>query len=105
MQITTTPTFEGRPIQQYIGVVTAETIIGANAIRDFMASVRDFFGGRSGSYETVLKEGVDTALKELQERAEQLGGNAIVGVDIDYNTVGTNNSMLMVTATGTAVRI
>lgn len=105
MLLTTTPTVEGHPIQQYYGIVTAETIIGANAFRDFAASVRDFFGGRSGSYEDVLIEAKQTALKELEERAQRMGANAIVGVDLDYETVGASGSMLMVVASGTAVRI
>lgn len=105
MLLTTTPTVEGHPIQQYYGIVTAETIIGANAFRDLAASVRDFFGGRSGSYEDVLIEAKQTALKELEERAQRMGANAIVGVDLDYETVGASGSMLMVVASGTAVRI
>lgn len=103
MLLTTTPTVEGYPVKQYLGVVSSETIIGANAIRDFMAGIRDFFGGRSGSYETVLREAKDTALNELTQRAQQLGANAVVGIDLDYETVGANGSMLMVTASGTAV--
>ena len=103
MLLTTTPSVEGCPVKQYLGVVSSETIIGANAIRDFMAGIRDFFGGRSGSYETVLREAKDTALNELTQRAQQLGANAVVGIDLDYETVGANGSMLMVTASGTAV--
>lgn len=103
MLLTTTPIVEGYPVKQYLGVVSSETIIGANAIRDFMAGIRDFFGGRSGSYETVLREAKDTALNELTQRAQQLGANAVVGIDLDYETVGANGSMLMVTASGTAV--
>ena len=105
MILTTTPTIEGYPIKQYLGIATSETIIGANAVRDFMAGVRDFFGGRSGSYETVLKKAKDTALAELSERAQQMGANAVVGIDLDYETVGSSGSMLMVTASGTAVVI
>lgn len=103
MLLTTTPTVEGYPVKQYLGIVSSETIIGANVVRDFMAGIRDFFGGRSGSYETVLREAKDTALNELTERAQQLGANAVVGIDLDYETVGANGSMLMVTASGTAV--
>ena len=103
MLITTTPTIEGRPIQAYKGVVTGETIVGANVFKDFLAGIRDIIGGRSGSYEKVLREAKDTSLAEMQQRAAELGANAIVGVDIDYNTVGANGSMLMVVATGTAV--
>lgn len=100
----TTPSIEGHPIREYYGIVTAETIIGANVFRDFAAGIRDFFGGRSGSYETVLIKAKETALAELEERASKLGANAIVGVDLDYETVGTG-SMLMVVVSGTAVRI
>ena len=96
MLLSTTPTIENRPIREYKGVVTGETIIGANAIKDFMAGIRDFFGGRSGSYEKVLAKAKDTAMQEMEERAAQLGANAVVGIDIDYETIGSNNSMLMV---------
>ena len=105
MLISTTPTIEGRPIQAYKGVVTGETIIGANLFKDFMAGIRDIIGGRSGSYERVLREAKDTALAEMQQRAQEMGANAIVGVDIDYETVGQNGSMLMVAVSGTAVVI
>lgn len=105
MLISTTPTIEGRPIQAYKGVVTGETIIGANLFKDFMAGIRDIIGGRSGSYEKVLREAKDTSLAEMQQRAEQMGANAIVGVDIDYETIGQNGSMLMVAVSGTAVVI
>ncbi|MBO1883433.1 YbjQ family protein [Capnocytophaga sp. Marseille-Q4570] len=105
MILTTTPTIEGRPVKQYLGIVTGETIIGANAIKDFMASLTDFFGGRSTTYEQVLIEGKETALREIQDRAAQLGANAIVGIDLDYETVGANGGMLMVTASGTAVLV
>lgn len=105
MLITTTPTIEGRPIQDYRGIVTGEVIIGANVFKDFMAGMRDFFGGRSGSYEKVLIEAKDAAMKEMSERAEALRANAIVGVDIDYETIGQGNSMIMVACSGTAVVI
>lgn len=105
MLLTTTPTIEGHPIIEYKGIVTAETIIGANAVRDFMAGMRDFFGGRSKSYEDVLIEAKNTALNELSQRATQMGANAVVGIDLDYETVGQSSSMLMVVASGTAVRI
>ena len=105
MIISTTPTLEGRPIQEYLGIVTSETIIGANFLKDIMAGLRDFFGGRSESYERVLIEAKETALKELSERAAARGANAIVGVDLDYETVGESGSMLMVVASGTAVRV
>lgn len=105
MILTTTPTIEGYPVKQYLGIVASETIIGANVFRDIMAGLRDFFGGRSSSYEEVLKKAKDTALQELQERATAMGANAVIGVDLDYETVGANGSMLMVTASGTAVVI
>ena len=105
MILTTTPTIEGQPIKQYLGIVTSETIIGANAFKDFMAGLTDFFGGRSSTYEKVLIEAKDSALAELQQRAAQKGANAIVGIDLDYETVGANGSMLMVTVSGTAVVI
>lgn len=105
MLITTTPTIEGRPIQEYRGLVNGEVIIGANFVKDFMAGVRDFFGGRSGSYEKVLIEAKEAALKEMQGRAEDLRANAIVGVDFDYETIGASGSMLMVACSGTAVVI
>lgn len=105
MILTTTPTIEGQPIKQYLGIITGETIIGANAIKDFMAGLTDFFGGRSSTYEKVLIEAKDSALAELQQRAVQKGANAIVGIDLDYETVGANGGMLMVTVSGTAVVI
>lgn len=103
MILTTTPSIEGHTIREYKGVVTGETIIGANFVKDFFAGIRDFVGGRSGSYEKVLVEGKETSLREMQQRAEALGANAIVGIDIDYETVGQSGSMLMVTTSGTAV--
>lgn len=105
MILSTTPSLEGRPVRQYLGVVTAETIIGANFVRDLFASIRDFVGGRSGSYEEVLREAKQTALRELQEEAVRLGADAVVGIDLDYETIGANGSMLMVTASGTAVKL
>ena len=105
MLMTTTPSVEGKQIVRYLGVVTGETIIGANVFRDFLAGVRDFFGGRSGSYEAVLREAKDTALVEMARQAEALGANAVVGIDLDYETVGGSGSMLMVTCSGTAVRV
>lgn len=105
MIITTTPQIEGCPIREYKGVVTGETIIGANFVKDFFASIRDVIGGRSGSYEKVLREAKDTSMEEMKQRALQLGANAIVGIDIDYETIGQNNSMLMVAVSGTAVVI
>lgn len=105
MLMTTTPSVEGKRIVRYLGVVTGETIIGANVFRDFLAGVRDFFGGRSVSYEAVLREAKDTALEEMARQAEALGANAVVGIDLDYETVGGSGSMLMVTCSGTAVRV
>ena len=105
MLVTTTPSVEGKKIIKYIGLVTGETIIGANIFRDLFAGIRDIVGGRSGSYEQVLREGKDTAVSEMQQYAAALGANAIVGVDLDYETVGNGGSMLMVTASGTAVII
>ena len=105
MLMTTTPSVEGKQIVRYLGVVTGETIIGANVFRDFLAGVRDFFGGRSASYEAVLREAKDTALEEMARQAEALGANAVVGIDVDYETVGGSGSMLMVTCSGTAVRV
>ena len=105
MIITTTPTIEGRPIKEYKGIVTGETIIGANFLKDFLAGIRDFIGGRSGAYEKVLREGKETSILEMMQRAEVLGANAIVGIDLDYKTVGQGGSMLMVTCSGTAVVI
>ena len=105
MLVTTTPSIEGRHITRYYGIVSGETIIGANLFRDFFASIRDIVGGRSGSYEEVLREAKETALREMQEQAAALGANAVIGVDLDYETVGKSGSMLMVTAAGTAVTI
>lgn len=105
MILTTTPNVEGQPIREYKGIVTGETIIGANAWKDFKAGIRDFFGGRSGSYEKVSRDAKDTSLREMQQRAEALGANAIVGIDVDYETIGQNNPMLMVACSGTAVII
>ena len=103
MILTTTPTLEGRPIREYKGIVTGETIIGANFLKDFMAGIRDIVGGRSNSYEKVLREAKDTSMKEMEERAAALGANAIVSIDIDYETIGQGSSMLMVAVSGTAV--
>lgn len=105
MILSTTPTIEGHTIREYKGIVTGETIIGANAFKDLFAGIRDIVGGRSGSYEKVLREAKDTSLQEMMQRAEALGANAIVGIDLDYETIGANGSMLMVAASGTAVVI
>ncbi|MDO4230193.1 MAG: YbjQ family protein [Capnocytophaga sp.] len=105
MILSTTHTLEGHPIKEYKGIVTGETIIGANAIKDFMAGLTDFFGGRSTTYEKVLIEAKNTAIAEMQQRASMMGANAVVGIDLDYETLGSNGGMLMVTASGTAVVI
>ena len=105
MIITTTPNIEGRQITQYMGVVTSQTIIGANFFKDIFAGLRDFFGGRSGTYERVLEEAKQYAMNELIQKAQAIGANAVVGVDLDYETVGDNGSMLMVSISGTAVRL
>ena len=105
MILTTTPNIEGYKILEYKGLVTGETIIGANFIKDIFAGIRDIVGGRSKSYEKVLQEGKETSVREMMQRAQELGANAIVGIDIDYETVGQGGSMLMVACSGTAVRI
>ena len=105
MITTTTPTIEGHPIREYKGLVTGETIIGAIFVKDIFAGIRDIVGGRSSSYEEVLREAKDTAMREMKERAQAMGANAIVGIDLDYEALGANSSMLMVTACGTAVVI
>lgn len=105
MLLTTTPTIEGRRILEYKGVVTGETIVGANVLKDFMAGLTDFFGGRSGTYERVLRDAKESAMQEMEKRASELGANAVVGIDLDYEAIGQNGSMLMVTCSGTAVVI
>jgi len=105
MLVTTTNTIEGHKITDYKGLVAGEAILGANLFRDLFASVRDIVGGRSGSYEKVLNDARETAIAELTDKASALGANAVIAVDIDYETVGQNGSMLMVTAAGTAVVI
>src|SRR3954471_19739824 len=105
MIVTTTPSIEGRRIAAYRGIVTGEAILGANFFRDFFASIRDVVGGRSGSYEKVLRSARDTALDEMADEARRKGANAVVGVDLDYGAIGSGESMLMVTASGTAVTL
>lgn len=105
MITTTTPTIEGKPIEQYLGIVSSEVIIGANVLKDIMGSLRDFFGGRSATYEKVIDEARQNAMSELIQRAQSLGANAIVGIDLDFETVGGGGSMMMVIATGTAVKL
>ncbi|MBP2018501.1 uncharacterized protein YbjQ (UPF0145 family) [Symbiobacterium terraclitae] len=103
MLVTTTPTVQGREITEYLGIVSGETIMGANFVRDIAASIADFIGGRAGAYESKLREGRDACLHEMMNEARRLGADAVVGVDIDYEVLG--QSMLMVTASGTAVRL
>lgn len=105
MLVTTTNNIEGRRIVAYKGLVAGEAILGANLFRDLFASIRDIVGGRAGSYERVLNDARETAIAELTDKAAALGCNAVIGIDIDYETVGQNGSMLMVTAAGTAVVI
>ena len=103
MDITTTHSIEGKTITRYCGVVAGEAILGANLFKDLFAGIRDLVGGRSGTYERELQKAREIALKELEERARDLGANAIVGVDLDYEVLGQGNGMLMVSASGTAV--
>lgn len=103
MIVTTTSSIDGHNIIEYLGICTGEAIIGANIVRDVFANVRDIVGGRSGSYETIIRDGKDTAITEMKAQALQMGANAIVGVDLDYEVVGDRGSMLMVVASGTAV--
>ena len=105
MILSTTSLVEGRPVTRYIGVVTGEAIIGANIFRDIFATVRDIVGGRSATYEKALAEARETAMREMQERAETLGANAVIGIDLDYEVLGQQNGMLMVSVSGTAVVI
>ncbi|MBQ3738685.1 MAG: heavy metal-binding domain-containing protein [Bacteroidales bacterium] len=105
MIITTTPTVEGRTIIEYKGIVFGEVISGVNFIKDFKASLRDIVGGRSGSYEQELINARAQALRELEERARQMNADAVVGIDIDYEVLGQSGSMLMVSASGTAVKL
>ena len=105
MIITTTPTIENRPIRDYLGIVTGEVIVGANIFKDLFAGIRDIVGGRSGAYERTLGDARKIALDELGQAAAALGADAVVGVDLDYEVLGANNGMLMVTASGTAVKL
>ena len=105
MLVTTTPNIEGKKIAKYIGLVNGEAIIGANFVKDFLAGIRDVVGGRSGAYEQGLREAKSIAIREMMEQAQRLGANAIIGVDLDFETIGGNGSMLMVSANGTAVFI
>lgn len=103
MIVTTTPTVEGKRIVEYKGIVFGEVVSGVNFVKDIAASLSNFFGGRSGSYEDELITARQNALREMEQRAAQMGANAVVGVDIDYEVLGADNGMLMVTASGTAV--
>ena len=103
MIITTTPDIEGKSISQYLGIVTGEAVMGTNMFRDLFAKVRDIVGGRSGAYEKELKKAREVALQEIEMAATELGANAVVGVDIDYEVLGADNGMLMVSISGTAV--
>jgi uncharacterized protein YbjQ (UPF0145 family) len=104
MLLTTTNTLEGKNITEYKGIVSGEAIIGANLFKDIFASITDIVGGRSAAYERVLREAKDNALSEMAENARKIGANAVIGVDLDYETLGTGGSMLMVTACGTAIQ-
>ncbi len=103
MIITTTPTLEGKSIRQYLGLVVGEAIVGANVFKDLLASIRDIVGGRSAAYEEELQRARDIAVQEMIARAQAMGANAIVGIDLDYEVLGQGGSMLMVTVSGTAV--
>ncbi len=105
MLLTTTPTVEGKKIETYYGIVSGEAIMGANVFKDLFANIRDIVGGRSTAYENELRKAKELALSELSQNASLLGANAVVGIDLDYETVGVHNGMLMVTAAGTAVKI
>lgn len=105
MIVTTTAVVEGRPVREYLGIVTGEAVIGANVFRDLFAGIRDVIGGRSGSYEEVFRESRQTALREMEEEARRLGADAVVGVDIDYEAGVSQGTMMMVACSGTAVRL
>jgi uncharacterized protein YbjQ (UPF0145 family) len=105
MILSTTPTLEGQPVKHYLGIVTGEAILGANIFRDLFAGIRDIVGGRSAAYEQELNKARTIALNELAEGAARLGANAVVGIDLDYEVLGANSGMLMVSASGTAVKI
>lgn len=105
MILTTTPTIDGKRIREYRGIVTGEAILGANIFRDLFAGLRDIVGGRSAAYEKELRNARELAMAELSASAQELGANAVVGVDLDYEVLGNNNGMLMVSASGTAVLV
>jgi uncharacterized protein YbjQ (UPF0145 family) len=103
MQLTTTPSIEGKRVTKYCGVIAGEAILGANLFKDLFAGIRDLVGGRSATYEKELQRAREIALDELRQRAQDLGANAVIGIDIDYEIMGKENGMLMVSASGTAV--
>ncbi len=103
MILSTTGAVDGKPVREYKGIVFGETIIGANIFKDLLAGIRDIIGGRSGAYEKVLMEARETSLREMQDRAAQLGANAVIGIKVDYETLGAGNGMMMVVTSGTAV--
>ncbi len=105
MLLTTTPTVEGHPIQNYLGLVCGEVISGVDFVKDFAAGMRNFFGGRSASYENELTDARTKAIEEMVQRAEQMGANAVVGIDVDYEVLGQGGNMMMVTVSGTAVML
>jgi uncharacterized protein YbjQ (UPF0145 family) len=105
MLVVTTPAIEGKRVTKYFGIVSGEAILGANIFQDFFAGIRDIVGGRSAAYERELKKAKDIAIAEMVQQAQSLGGNAVLGVDLDYETIGANGSMLMVSASGTAVQV
>ena len=105
MELTTTPNIEGKRVTKYLGIVAGEAILGANLFKDLFAGIRDLVVGRSATYEKELQRARDIALEELRQRAQDLGANAVVGIDIDYEIMGKENGMLMVSASGTAVTV
>jgi uncharacterized protein YbjQ (UPF0145 family) len=105
MELTTTPNIEGKRVTKYLGIVAGEAILGANLFKDLFAGIRDLVGGRSATYEKELQRARDIALEELRQRAQDLGANAVIGIDIDYEIMGKENGMLMVSASGTAVTV
>lgn len=105
MIVSTTPTIEGRPATEYLGIVTGEAILGANLFKDLFAGIRDLVGGRSAAYERELQNAREIAIEEMKQRAAELRADAVIGVDLDYEVIGQGGSMLMVSASGTAVRL
>ena len=105
MIITTTPTVEGRPVREYLGIVTGEVIVGANIFKDLFAGIRDIVGGRAGAYEGALRDARYEAFRDLEAEAADRGADAVIAIDIDYEVMGTNGSMLMVSVLGTAVKL